>query len=143
MTEIRNALDLPNLSRFTIGMDHLFRELNRTAENNSSGYPPYNIMAVNDNEYIIELAVAGFRQEDLDITVDGRQLVIQGNIEDKEERHYVHRGISTRRFVRTFTLAEHVQVRRADVSNGLLIIELERVIPEELKPRRIPISYTQ
>lgn len=142
MTELRTTFDLPNITRFSVGMDQLFQELTRTMEtNNSNGYPPYNIVAVNENEYVIELAVAGFRQENLDITVDRNQLIVEGNIEDKEQRNYMHRGISARRFVRTFTLADHVQVRDARVDNGLLIVSLERVVPEELKPRRIPIAF--
>lgn len=143
MTDLRTTIDLPNIARFTVGMDQLFQELHRTIDANSNGYPPYNIIAVNDNQYVVELAVAGFRQEDLDITVDRNQLVVTGDIEDKEQRNYMHRGISTRRFVRTFTLANHVQVRDATVTNGLLIINLERVVPEELKPRRIPITFNQ
>lgn len=143
MTELRNALDFPNIARFSVGMDQLFRELHRNVESNSTGYPPYNIIAVDENQYIIELAVAGFKQEELDITVDRNQLTIEGKIETKEDRNYLHHGISTRRFARSFTLADHVCVRDARVSNGLLIITLERIVPEELKPRRIPITFTQ
>jgi molecular chaperone IbpA len=142
MTEL-TTIDFPNIARFSVGMDRLFQELHRTVDSNSGGYPPYNIIAVDDNQYLIELAVAGFGQEDLDITVDRNQLIVTGNIEDKEQRNYMHRGISARRFVRTFTLADHVQVRDAAVTNGLLIVALERVVPEELKPRRIPIAFNQ
>ena len=148
MTDLRTTIDLPHIARFTVGMDRLFQELNRTVDANSNGYPPYNIVAVNDAQsgeplrWEVELAVAGFRKEDLTVTLDRNQLIIEGNIEDKEPRNYMHRGISARRFVRTFTLADHVELREARVDNGLLVVTLERVIPEELKPRLIPITVT-
>lgn len=135
---------IPNIVRFSVGLDRMLDEVTRNAETSSfSGYPPYNIVATDENRYTIEIAVAGFGQEDLDIQVDQNQLVIEGNIEEKEERKYLHKGISARRFSKKFTLADHVQVQSAKVKNGLLIVELERVIPEELKPRRIPIAFSE
>lgn len=129
---------------FFVGIDRIFdrmHTLNRTNANQNS-YPPYNLIKTDENHYVVELAVAGFKQEDLDITVEDGVLSIEGKIADKEETlAYLHRGISARAFKRVFTLADTVVVRSADLSDGMLRVELENVIPEEKKPRKIEIGY--
>lgn len=116
---------------FLLGFEQLERLVERTAKSGAEGYPPFNIEAVADNAYRITLAVAGFREEDLSITVEDRQLVIRGRqAEPDEGRVFLHRGIAARAFQRSFVLAEGVEVAGATMENGLLHIDLRRAIPE-------------
>jgi len=138
--------DLTPFHRSTVGFDSLFDELeNRFFTNtvqNGSSYPPYNIVKVDESKYAIELALAGFDREDVDIEIDQGDLVISGNTEDKNEtdaRTYMHRGIAGRAFKRVFKLADHVEVRGAEMKNGILTVSLEKEIPEALKPRKIEV----
>lgn len=126
-------------SPFLLGFDQLERTLDRVSKGSSDGYPPYNIEQVGDNAIRITLAVAGFTMDDLSITVEDRQLVIQGQQRDDKERTFLHRGIATRQFKRAFVLAEGIDVVGAELSNGLLNIDLER--PQvETRQRNIEIK---
>lgn len=116
---------------FLLGFDQLERLVERTAKTGNDGYPPYNIEQASDNHYRITLALAGFREEDLSITVEDRQLVIRGRAaEETGERVYLHRGIATRQFQRSFVLAEGVDVSGANMEHGLLHVDLHRSVPE-------------
>mgnify|MGYP003348476886 CR=1 FL=1 len=136
------TLNYAPLTRFAVGFEDLFREMDKLQLNNTNtAYPPYNIVSIDENQFQIEIAVAGFAEEDLDITVENGQLVITGNkAEDVEPRNFVHRGIAMRNFTRSFRLANHIEVEGAKLENGLLIVSLKRYIPEELKPKKIAIS---
>lgn len=116
---------------YLLGFDQLERLVERTAKAGSEGYPPFNIEQSGENAYRITLAVAGFREEDLAITVEDRQLVIRGRqAEEEAERIYLHRGIAARAFQRSFVLAEGVEVAGAVLENGLLHVDLKRAVPE-------------
>lgn len=118
---------------FLLGFDQLERLVERTARSGNDGYPPYNIEQASENAFRITLAVAGFREEDLAITVEDRQLVIRGRAaEDEKERVFLHRGIAARQFQRSFVLAEGVEVAGAVLENGLLHIDLKRALPEQV-----------
>jgi HSP20 family molecular chaperone IbpA len=123
-----------------LGFEQLERLVERTAKTAAEGYPPFNIEAVSENEYRITLAVAGFREDDLGITVENRQLVVRGRqAEDESERLFLHRGIAARAFQRSFVLAEGVEVARAGLEHGLLHIELRRAMPDVIV-QTIPID---
>ncbi|PPR30294.1 MAG: Small heat shock protein IbpA [Alphaproteobacteria bacterium MarineAlpha9_Bin2] len=136
-----NTYDLTPLFRHSIGFDHLedifdsMVRLNSYSEN----YPPYNIKSNGKNQYSIELAVAGFDEKDLSIDLDNGQLTVVGNKENTNG-NFMHQGIATRSFKRTFQLAEYVEVIGAGLINGLLTIALEKKLPEELLPKKIEIS---
>ena len=116
---------------FLLGFDQLERLVDRTAKTGNEGYPPYNIEQTSENSYRITLAVAGFAEDDLTITVEDRQLVILGRQgEETGERVYLHRGIAARQFQRTFVLADGVDVGAAIMEHGLLHIDLKRALPE-------------
>ena len=116
---------------FLLGFDQLERFVERTAKTGNDGYPPYNIEQTSENSYRITLAVAGFAEDDLTITVEDRQLVILGRQgEETGERVYLHRGIASRQFQRTFVLADGVDVGAAIMEHGLLHIDLKRALPE-------------
>ena len=137
------TFDFSPLFRSTVGFDRMTQLMDTamTRPQQSDGYPPYNIEKQGDDNYRISLAVAGFSPNDIDITVKENALVISAKSETEgEERTYLHRGIAGRAFERSFQLADHLVVKGADMENGLLHVDLERVVPEELKPRRIKIS---
>jgi molecular chaperone IbpA len=137
------TLDLPSLHRATIGFDRLFDEMERKFANspNSNGYPPYNIAQINEDEYMISLAVAGFGMDNLDITKDKNILTIEGTSPKGDENvNYLHKGIAGRNFRREFTLADHVEVEGASLELGMLNIHLRREVPEELQPKKIAIT---
>jgi HSP20 family molecular chaperone IbpA len=116
---------------FLLGFEQLERLVERTAKTASEGYPPFNIEATSEHTYRITLAVAGFREEDMAITVEDRQLVVRGRqADDSEGRVFLHRGIAARAFQRSFVLADGVEVAGADMENGLLHIDLRRQLPE-------------
>ena len=144
------SLDIPSIHKFAVGFDNVFDELMRTnaQQANAANYPPYNIVKHDDDHFAIELAVAGFNDGDISVTVEKNILSIKGEQtqsldELEKEVEYLHRGISARSFSRTFTLAEHVEVTGAKSANGILKIELERKVPEEQKPKTIAISYNK
>ncbi|WP_114284317.1 Hsp20 family protein [Candidatus Halocynthiibacter alkanivorans] len=126
---------------FLLGFDQLERLVERTAKADAGGYPPYNIEHTDENSYRITLAVAGFADEELSITLENTQLVIRGRQSDDDQgRVFLHRGIAARQFQRSFVLADGVEVSGAKVENGLLHVDLERSVPEtvvqEIKIRK-------
>jgi molecular chaperone IbpA len=125
--------------RSTIGFDQLFRQLEQAVDT-TNGYPPYNIERSDDTHYRISVAVAGFAEKDLNVEVRDGVLTVVGKREEGEKQAYLHQGIAGRAFERRFQLAEHVEVRAAKLENGLLHVDLERVVPEEKKPRKIAIN---
>lgn len=139
-----NLLSLSPLMRSTVGFDRfndLFQSMVEGAEDRFDSYPPYNIEKSGDDEYKIVMAVAGFTMNDLTITAQGESLTVSGRREEQEEgKTYLHRGIATRSFQRSFRLADHIKVRDAAMEDGLLTINLRREVPEEAKPRMIPIN---
>jgi len=137
------TLDLPHFHRATIGFDQLFNEIERGFANspNGNGYPPYNIVQMNDDEYMISLAVAGFGMDNLEIEKDGKMLHIVGTAPKGDENvNYLHKGIGGRAFRREFTLADHVEVSNASLELGMLNVHLTREVPEALKPKKIKIK---
>jgi molecular chaperone IbpA len=143
MTRTLTTLDLPNFQRATIGFDRMFNELERQFANspNGNGYPPYNIAQINEDEFMISLAVAGFGMDNLEITKDGDQLKIEGTApKGDDEVKYLHKGIGGRNFRREFTLADHVKVVDATLDLGMLNVHLKREVPEALKPKTIKIN---
>ena len=140
MTKL-TALDLHPLYRNAIGVDRLFdRLINNIESTSQTNYPPYNIVQVDENEYFIEMAVAGLDEEDLEITQDQSTLTITGKIEVSETLNYLHKGIAGRSFRREFTLADHVEVTEANLKKGILFIRLKRELPEAMKPKTIAIG---
>ena len=136
------AFDFSPLFRSTVGFDRLLDLLDTYADQ-SAGYPPYNIERSDDTHYRITLAVAGFGEKDLDVEVKEGVLTVTGErneSENSEQKGYLYQGIAGRSFERRFQLAEHVEVKSAKLENGLLHVDLERLIPEEKKPRQIAIN---
>ncbi|AVX36196.1 heat shock chaperone IbpA [Yersinia massiliensis] len=137
---MRNT-ELAPLYRSAIGFDRLFNLLESGQNQTNGGYPPYNVELVDDNHYRIAIAVAGFAEKDLDITTQDNLLIVRGSrAGEPAQRTYLYQGIAERNFERKFQLAEHVKIKGANLVNGLLYIDLERVVPENLKPRRIEIK---
>jgi molecular chaperone IbpA len=137
------TIDYTPLYRTIVGFDRLANMIDSAAkQEGGNGYPPYNIEQVSEHEYLIELAVAGFGETDLDVQVQENVLMVSGKREsdDSDPRQFIHRGIAERSFERRFHLADHVQVRDARLENGLLVIRLEREVPEAKKPRQIAIN---
>ena len=138
------TLDIPSIHRHFVGFDQMFNEMDRMFENSAhkgTGYPPYNIAQINENEYMISLSVAGFGMDNLSIEKDKDTLKIEGTApKGDEEVNYLHRGIGGRNFRREFTLAEHVDVHNAELKNGMLNVHLKREVPEELQPKKIKIN---
>ena len=146
MTNYRlSTLDLPTLNRHAIGFDRIFNELNRAfdAGTRSDNYPPYNVIKTGETTYSVELAVAGFQDTELDVELTENILTVIGKRVRAEEdtAEYIHRGIGQRDFVRTFTLADNMEVRGALVRSGILSVQLEQIIPEEQKPKKIAITF--
>jgi molecular chaperone IbpA len=132
-------IDFSPYFRSTVGFDHLFDMLQQVTDA-GNGFPPYNIERTDETRYRISLAVAGFREKDLSVEVRDGVLTVTGKKEESEKQGYLYQGIAGRAFDRSFQLAEHVEVRAAKLENGLLHVDLERIIPEEKKPRRIAIN---
>ena len=139
-----NTIDLTPLYRSSIGFDHFGSLLNTALRSEqSAGYPPYNIEVVDENEYTITLALAGFDESDIDIQTEKGVLTIKGKKQANEDNaNYLHKGIANRSFERKFNLADHVEVRGANLDKGLLMIHLLREIPEAMKPKKITINKT-
>ena len=135
---------ITSLTPFTVGMDRMFRDLEQFSNSyvaSSTGYPPYNIEQVDDGKWVISMAIAGFGEEDIEVSQKERNLTVKGKIKNNDDDNdFVHRGIANRSFERTFRLGEHVLVKNATLKNGMLAIDLEQEIPEEEKPKVIPIS---
>ena len=127
----------PSLFRqMVVGFDDFFDSIDY---NYRETYPPYNIRRKADDRYILEIAVAGFRRKDLDVSLDNNTLVVEG-MRDTTENEYIHKGMSTRSFKRTWSLARYMEVDKADFEDGVLKLELKRNLPEELKPKKIKIN---
>jgi molecular chaperone IbpA len=141
---MRSAFDFSPFRRSTVGFDRLFDMLeNSTLGNGGENYPPFDLIKTGENDYRIELAVAGFKPDEIDITAQQNVLVVSGRKKEESEEEasdYIYRGIATRSFERRFALADHIQVRGADMKDGLLSIELVREIPEAMKPKKIDIG---
>ena len=140
------SFDIPQLHKFGIGFDNLFDDLMRVGSmQTNSNYPPHNVIKTGEDTVTIEVAVAGFAEGEIDISLEKRQLVIKGERkrDDDASYEYLHRGISRRDFTHTFTLADHVEVRNASIQDGILSVYLERQVPEEARPKSIAITYTK
>jgi len=125
-----------------IGFDNIFDELERiTASSATDNYPPHNIVRLSENNYAIEIACVGFTESELTLNQQDGILYVQGAKHEQTKADYLHRGISGRSFKRSFRLSEHVEVKGANLRDGLLVINLERVVPEEKRPRLIPINH--
>jgi len=138
-----NFGDIERALGFSIGFDSMFDRLlgNSTQYvTNNQGYPPYNIRKDGDTKYFIEMAVAGLSEEDLEVELKETVLEIRSKQSTEDEANYVHRGIAKRTFERSFTLSDDIVVKGCDLTNGMLIVELEKVIPEEKRARLIPIG---
>jgi molecular chaperone IbpA len=138
------------MTRFTtlypqfVGFDNLFNELERlvegTAPQRNTSFPPHNIIKVDDNKYVVEMAVAGFGQDEVDVEIQDGTLIVKGEKKDQTEVDYLYRGIATRSFTKSIRLSESIEVRGAQFKDGILKIALENVIPEHKKPRKIEFS---
>lgn len=139
-----NTFDFSPLFRSTVGFDRLSRMLeSNMLTDQAQSYPPYNIVKNSEDSYRITMAVAGFGENDIDITSKENQLIVQGRVQNREEHKdvtYLHRGIAERAFERRFQLADHIKVTSANLDSGLLTIDLVREIPEAMKPRKIEVS---
>ena len=131
------SIDFSPLYRSAIGFDRLANLIESAASNGNAGYPPYNIEQLGDNDYRISMAVAGFTQEELELSFQENLLTVKGSKQADPERNYLYQGIAERGFERRFQLADYVRVKGADLKNGLLHIELAREVPEAMKPRKI------
>jgi molecular chaperone IbpA len=134
------TVDFSPLLRSAIGFDRLFELAEAAQRVGEESYPPYNIERFDENRFQISVALAGFSPDEVALTVEQNVLTLEGRKSDKEGRTFVHRGISARNFKRQFTLADHVEVKGAQFENGLLVIDLQREIPEAMKPRLIQIN---
>ncbi|MGN7512174.1 Hsp20 family protein [Aeromonas salmonicida] len=134
------SIDFSPLYRSAIGFDRLANLIESAASNGNAGYPPYNIEQLGDNDYRISMAVAGFTQEELELSFQENLLTVKGSKQAETDRNYLYQGIAERGFERRFQLADYVRVKGADLKNGLLHIELMREIPEAMKPRKIEIN---
>ena len=152
MTYVKDVFGRDLFDKFFVGSDRVLKQFNDLAETTKTltNYPPYNIKKVDDNKYVIELAVAGFGRQDIDITLEDNKLVVKGKYEtlddlakDGENQTYLFKGISDRAFTRQFTIADTIEVKNADLINGMLKIWLEAIIPEHKKPKKISIRNHQ
>ena len=140
------SIDIPTISKFGIGFDSMFDELMRlTSQQSNTNYPPYNVVKHSEDRFTIELAVAGFKDGDISIDLEKNQLTVLGeqSIDLNQHVEYLYKGISARSFTRSWTLADHVEVIGAKVTNGILSIELERTVPEEQKPKKIAVTFNK
>ena len=138
---MRTTFDFSPLFRSSIGYDRMLNALETASRiETADNWPPYDIVKTAEDDYRIAMAVAGFSQEELDITQEQNMLMVSGQKAAEDKGEYLHRGIAGRAFQRRFELADHVKVVGASLVNGLLTIDLKREIPEEMKPRRIEIA---
>ena len=143
----RNLSIWNSLRPFSVGFDSIFDEFDRMLESTerySTNYPPYNIKKVNDTDYRIEVALAGYDKDDIEVELKDSALTVRNKTKeqtiDEKGNGVIHKGISTRQFERAFTISEDIKVKDAELKNGLLTIDLERIIPDEKKPRLIDIK---
>ena len=133
--QMHSILNHPSI----LGFDSMFERLNRTFDHQPQTYPPHNVIKSSEDEVVVELALAGYSEEDISIQVEQEQLIITGEKPNGEEE-YLHHGISSKRFKKAFTLGEYMVVQNAAFENGMLKIYIERIVPEEKKPRTIEIN---
>jgi molecular chaperone IbpA len=141
-------LDTSNFDRFFVGADAIAKNLRENAEwmanNAAASYPPFNLKKTDENKYVIEMAVAGFAKQDIELTLEDNKLLIKGKASadsnGDETTSYLHKGIADRGFTRQFTLADNVEINNANLINGMLKVWLEHVIPESKKPKKIDIA---
>jgi len=132
-----------DFEKFFVGFDDQFAQMQKLHDDitkNIPNYPPYNIKKVDDTHYVIEMAVAGFGQNEIDIEIDGGKLVVKGNVSQEAEDNFLFKGIANRAFTRTFALNDQVEVKDAELFNGMLKIALERLIPEEKKAKKVEVK---
>ena len=143
MTQLRtiDAQALAHMNRALVGFDRVFND-RFFQGNQNSNYPPHNLVKYSENQYGIEVAVAGFSKEEITVEVDQDQLTITGvkSVDVNESKEYLHRGLAARDFNQMYTLAEYMEVKGAEVKDGMLKISIERIVPEALKPRQIEIK---
>ncbi len=138
------------MTRFTalypqfVGFDNIFNELERlvdgTTPTRNTSFPPHNIIKIDDNKYVVEMAVAGFGQDEVDVEIHDGTLIVKGEKKDQTEVDYLYRGIATRSFTKSIRLSESIEVRGAQFKDGILRIALENIIPEHKKPRKVEFS---
>jgi molecular chaperone IbpA len=133
------AMDLFN-DPFFIGWNRDLARLNSAHRTNSQSYPPYDLLKLDEDTYKLSIAVAGFSKDDIDVSVDNGTLIIKGEIIDVVDAQVVHKGIASRKFVRSFALGEYMEVTGADLKDGMLNISIDRIVPEEKKPKTIKIK---
>ena len=133
------TMDLFN-DPFFIGFNRELSRLNTAHKTNSQSYPPYDLLKLDEDSYIISVALAGFTKTDIDISVDNGTLIIKGEIDEVETLEVVHKGIAGRKFVRSFALGEYMEVTGAELKDGMLNINIDRVVPEDKKPKAIKIK---
>jgi molecular chaperone IbpA len=141
MSNNLNPMNLP-YHRFGVGFDRLFNDLDRlmnVSAPSNGGYPPFNLEKPSENNYRITMAVAGFTEKDIEVTHQENTLVVIGEKKEEDTGNYLHRGIATRSFKREFMLSEHVEIKVASLKDGMLVIDLEQIVPEENKPKKIPL----
>jgi len=134
---------MPNLDKFFVGFDDQFNRMAKLHDDftkNIPNYPPYNIKKTGDNTYVIELAVAGFAKQDIEIEFADDKLIIKGNTKDDESSDFLFKGIAARNFTRTFVLDDQIEIKDAAMFNGMLKIALERIIPDHKKPKKIEVK---
>ncbi len=139
---VTHAMDLFN-DPFFIGFNRELGRLNTAHKTNSQTYPPYDLLKLDEDTYRISLAVAGFSREDINISVDNGTLIIKGEIVEVIDAEVVHKGISGRKFVRSFALGEYMEVTGAEMKDGMLHINVDRIIPEDKKPKTIEIKLAK
>ena len=145
MTQLPSIFgQLRDFDKFFVGFDDQFSKLQKLHDDitkNIPNYPPYNIRKTGENTYTIEIAVAGFGQNEIDIEIDGDKLVIRGNVTSQEqEDNFLFKGIATRAFTRSFAIDDKIEVKDAELFNGMLKVFLERIIPEEKKPKKVVVK---
>ena len=133
------AMDLFN-DPFFIGFNRELSRLNTAHKTNSQSYPPYDLLKLDEDTYRISLAIAGFSREDIDVSVDNGTLIIKGEIVEVTDAEIVHKGIAGRKFVRSFALGEYMEVTGAEMKDGMLHINVDRIVPEDKKPKTITIN---
>jgi molecular chaperone IbpA len=139
---VTHAMDLFN-DPFFIGFNRELGRLNTAHKTNSQSYPPYDLLKLDEDTYRISLAIAGFSRENIDISVDNGTLIIKGEIVEVVDAEVVHKGIAGRKFVRSFALGEYMEVTGAEMKDGMLHINVDRVIPEDKKPKTIEIKVAK
>jgi molecular chaperone IbpA len=145
MTALFPSLDQfhKSFDPFAIGFDDIISQMKTIADQaakNAPSYPPYNIRQVKDNKYVIEMAVAGFAKSDVEVTLDGNKLIIQGKTQETDDKDYLYKGIANRNFQRTFTLADKVEIKDAEIANGMLKVWLENMVKAQDMVKKITVK---